>query len=114
MDLPAIDALQPDDGSATRFARTALARLGLRGDMAERPVKVLSVGERTKVEIVAMLLSGANVLILDEPTNHLDLASVEALESALLDFPGSILFTSHDREFVHRLATDVIDLDGIT
>ena len=110
MTQPAIKALAPGDAAAAQFARTALAGLGLRGDMAERPVGVLSVGERTKVEIVAMLLSGANVLLLDEPTNHLDLASVEALELALAEFPGSILFTSHDREFVRRLATDVVVL----
>jgi ATPase subunit of ABC transporter with duplicated ATPase domains len=108
--LPAIRALDPRDADAERFARTALACLGLRGDAAERPVGVLSVGERTKVEIVGMLLSGANVLIMDEPTNHLDLGTVEALESALADFPGAVLFTSHDRSFVERLATEVIEL----
>ncbi|MDR3691542.1 MAG: ABC-F family ATP-binding cassette domain-containing protein [Fimbriimonas sp.] len=106
----AIQALGPADAGAEKFARTALARLGLRGDTADRPIGVLSVGERTKVEIVAMVLSGANVLVLDEPTNHLDLAAVVALERALTSFPGAILFTSHDREFVQRLATEVIRL----
>ena len=110
--LPAIKALNPADSVAEKFARTALARLGIRGDMAERPVGVLSVGERTKVEIVSLILSGANVLVLDEPTNHLDLVSVEALEKALIGFPGAILFTSHDREFVNRLATEVIKLQA--
>lgn len=110
-DLPAVKALDPTDANAEQFARNALARLGMRGDMGDRSVGVLSVGERTKVEVVGMLLTGANVLILDEPTNHLDLVSVEALESALEDFPGAILFVSHDRAFVDRLATEVVTLD---
>ncbi|MGV3618744.1 MAG: ABC-F family ATP-binding cassette domain-containing protein [Fimbriimonas sp.] len=106
LSLPAHRAIDGDP----EFVRTALARLGLRGDIATRPVGVLSVGERTKAEIVAMLATGANVLVLDEPTNHLDLASLEALESALEDFPGAVLFTSHDRAFVERVATEVIQL----
>jgi ATPase subunit of ABC transporter with duplicated ATPase domains len=57
-----------------------------------------------------MLLTEANVLILDEPTNHLDITSMEALESALLDFPGAILLASHDRTFVDRVATEVVTL----
>ncbi|AIE86243.1 ribosomal protection-like ABC-F family protein [Fimbriimonas ginsengisoli] len=110
LELPAIRALEPESSEEDRFARTALARLGLRGEAADRPVGVLSVGERTKVEIVSMLLSSANVLLLDEPTNHLDLVSVQALESALMEFPGAILFTSHDRSFVERVATEVLEL----
>jgi ATPase subunit of ABC transporter with duplicated ATPase domains len=106
LSLPAHRAIAGDPD----FVRTALARLGLRGDVATRPVGVLSVGERTKAEIVAMLATGANVLVLDEPTNHLDLGSLEALESALMEFPGSVLFTSHDRAFVDRVATEVIQL----
>jgi ATPase subunit of ABC transporter with duplicated ATPase domains len=94
----------------TGLARSALGRLGVRGAVADRPLGVLSMGERTKVEIVSMMLAGANVLILDEPTNHLDLPSVEALEEALMNFPGAILFTSHDRLFVERLATAVLEL----
>jgi ATPase subunit of ABC transporter with duplicated ATPase domains len=82
----------------------------MRGAVADRPMRVLSMGERTKVEIVAMMLAGANVLILDEPTNHLDLLSVEALEVALRGFPGAILFTSHDRRFVEALATATLEL----
>lgn len=110
LDLPAIRALSPRDAKAEQFARTALAGLGVRSDAAGRPLGVMSVGERTKVELVAMLLSEANVLLLDEPTNHLDLPSIEALELALRDFPGAILFISHDREFVERLATERLEL----
>lgn len=106
LSLPAHRAIDGDPD----FVRTALARLGLRGEVATRPVGVLSVGERTKAEIVAMLATGANVLVLDEPTNHLDLGSMEALESALMEFPGAVLFTSHDRAFVDRVATEVLNL----
>ncbi|HLK16166.1 MAG TPA: ABC-F family ATP-binding cassette domain-containing protein [Fimbriimonadaceae bacterium] len=106
LDLAPAEAL----ADASGFARSALGRLAMRGAVAERPLRVLSMGERTKVEIVAMMLAGANVLVLDEPTNHLDLASVEALEEALLGFPGAILFTSHDRRFVERLATGRLEL----
>jgi len=108
--LPAAQALKPKDKAQELFARSALGRLGMRGVVADRPVGVLSVGERTKVEIVSMLLTGANVLILDEPTNHLDIPSMEALEEALMEFPGAVLFASHDRAFVERVATDIVEL----
>jgi ATPase subunit of ABC transporter with duplicated ATPase domains len=62
-----------------------------------------------------MMLSGANVLLLDEPTNHLDLESITALNNALIDFKGTVLFTSHDHEFVQTIANRIIDItpDGI-
>ena len=106
MDVTAIEALADPTG----FARHTLGKLGMRGSVADRPMRVLSMGERTKVEIVAMMLAGANVLILDEPTNHLDLPSVEALETALKAFPGAVIFTSHDRRFVEALATNWLEL----
>jgi ATPase subunit of ABC transporter with duplicated ATPase domains len=106
---PLLPAHRAIDGDPS-FVRTALAGLGIRGAIAERPIGVLSVGERTKAEIVAMLSEGTNVLLLDEPTNHLDLPSLEALEAALLQFPGSILFTSHDHAFVDRIATETVNL----
>ncbi len=107
LDLPAYQAV----GGDAEAARTLLACLGMRGLVGERPVHQLSVGERTKVEIASMILRGANVLMLDEPTNHLDIASIEALEAALREFPGVILFISHDREFVDRLATEVLEMN---
>ena len=86
-------------------ARSLLGRLGIRGDSAKKKIGDLSVGERTKVELVRAVMSGANLLILDEPTNHLDIPSLEALERAMIDFPGAILFTSHDRALVESVAT---------
>lgn len=112
------DALDPNlpahiaAGGDPEDARTFLACLGMRGAVGERLVRNLSVGERTKVEIAAMVVQGANVLMLDEPTNHLDIPSVEALESALLAFPGIVIVVSHDKEFVERVATEVLILGG--
>jgi ATPase subunit of ABC transporter with duplicated ATPase domains len=93
-------------------SRDLLARLGLRGDFVKRPVGVLSVGERTRVELVHLLLGRANVLILDEPTNHLDLPSLEVLEDALVQFEGSVLFACHDRRFIDVVASRIIELGG--
>ena len=90
--------------------RTALGGLGMRGDAAEKRLGVLSVGERSRVELVRILLSGANVLLLDEPTNHLDLPSLEAMEEALESFKGSVIFASHDRRFIETFADQVVRL----
>lgn len=109
MDEPAGQAV----GGDLQLARTLLACLGMRGEIGGRLVQKLSVGERTKVEIALMIMRGANVLILDEPTNHLDIPSLVALEDALIDFPGVVIFVSHDPEFVDRLATDILTLGEV-
>ncbi len=108
--LPILEALGVETPAQSHRARTLLGRLLIRGDAVDKPVGVLSVGERTKVELVKLLMTPANVLFLDEPTNHLDIDSLEALEEALEEFPGSILFTSHDRAFVDRVADEVVEL----
>jgi ATPase subunit of ABC transporter with duplicated ATPase domains len=69
------------------------------------------MGQRRKLALARLIASGANVLLLDEPTNHLDLASLEALEEALLHFPGAVLAVSHDRWFIERVATQVWTLE---
>jgi ATP-binding cassette subfamily F protein 3 len=74
-------------------------------------VKHLSGGERSRLQIAVLMLQGANFLMLDEPTNNLDIASCEELESALLDFDGTILTISHDRYFLDKLATRIVELD---
>jgi ATP-binding cassette subfamily F protein 3 len=74
-------------------------------------VKQLSGGERSRLQIAVLMLQGANFLMLDEPTNNLDIASCEELEAALLDFDGTILTISHDRYFLDKLATRVVELD---
>ncbi|AMM90445.1 ABC transporter [Bacillus pumilus] len=88
--------------------RTVLARLGFRGDDVYKLTNVLSGGERVKTMLAKLLVSDANVLMLDEPTNFLDLAAVEALEGLLKDYPGTVVFVSHDRRLIEQVATRIL------
>jgi ATP-binding cassette subfamily F protein 3 len=81
------------------------------GDDQFKPISVLSGGERSRVALARMLLNPANTLLLDEPTNHLDPASVDVLTDALLDFPGTIVFISHDPVFLTRMTTRVVEIE---
>ncbi len=87
--------------------RNALAAFLFKGDDVFKRINDLSGGERARVALVKLLLGGANFLILDEPTNHLDICSREALETALMEYDGTILAVSHDRYFIKKLATKI-------
>jgi ATP-binding cassette, subfamily F, member 3 len=84
-----------------------LGRFGFSGDSVLRRAGTLSGGERARVALAMMMLSGANLLIFDEPTNHLDVESIEALEDAVLDYDGTVLLVSHDRALLSALTTRV-------
>ena len=88
--------------------RNALAAFLFVGDDVFKPISALSGGERAKVSLLKLMLSGANLLLLDEPTNHLDISSREALEDALLHYEGTLFIISHDRYFINKLASRVL------
>lgn len=91
-------------------ARNILAGFLFYGQDVFKKVKLLSGGERARLRLCQLMYRDTNTLILDEPTNHLDIASLEMLEENLLNFKGSIIFVSHDRYFINRIATEVLDL----
>ncbi|HEY6050970.1 MAG TPA: ABC-F family ATP-binding cassette domain-containing protein, partial [Thermoanaerobaculia bacterium] len=106
-----IDAVWDQNPAATEEAmRSYLARFAFRGDEVFAPISGLSGGEKGRLTLAVVMMQRHNLLLLDEPTNHLDLDSREALEESLEGFAGSIVFVSHDRAFIDRLATRVLDL----
>ncbi|MEM8666307.1 MAG: ABC-F family ATP-binding cassette domain-containing protein [Planctomycetota bacterium] len=102
------------DNQTTRQDLLAMAgTLLFRDDQIQKKVKVLSGGERARLCMAGLLLGTDNVLVLDEPGNHLDVETVEALAEALEQYRGTVVFTSHDRHFMHRVATSVVEVrDG--
>jgi ATP-binding cassette, subfamily F, member 3 len=99
---------------AVPMIRNILGGFLFSGDDVYKPVRVLSGGERTRLAVARMLLRPSNTLLLDEPTNHLDLDSKEVLLDALVDYGGTLVFVSHDRYFVERLATKIIEVGNGT
>jgi ATP-binding cassette, subfamily F, member 3 len=107
--LEEIELAAPD--AQTSRLRTILGSFLFSGDTVEKKVAVLSGGEKARLALAKMLARPAALLCMDEPTNHLDLASKEVLEEALSGFTGTIVFISHDRYFINRIATQVVEVD---
>ena len=98
------------------FMRGFLGKMLFSGEETFKKTNVLSGGEKVRCMISKMMLNGANLLILDEPTNHLDLEAIIAFNNALKEFPGTVLFTSHDHKFVNTVANRIVEIrpDGFT
>ena len=92
------------------YVRGFLGRMLFSGDESLKKVKVLSGGEKVRCMLSKLMLSGANVLIMDDPTNHLDLEAIQSLNEALIAFPGVVLFTSHDHEFIQSVANRIVEI----
>ncbi|SDO90265.1 ABC-F family ATP-binding cassette domain-containing protein [Halobacillus sp. SY10] len=99
----------PEDETET-FLRSFLGRMLFSGEEALKKANVLSGGEKVRCMLSKMMLSGANVLLLDEPTNHLDLESITSLNKGLINFKGSVIFASHDHEFIQTIANRIIEI----
>ena len=102
-------------GDDDQAIRSILGRLLFSGDDVKKSVKVISGGEQGRMLFGKIILQKPNVLMMDEPTNHLDMESIESLNSALEKYTGTLIFVSHDREFVSSLATRIVEMtpDGI-
>ena len=102
-------------GAPEQLLRATLGRMLFSRDDSEKSVKVVSGGEERRLMFGKLILQRPNVIVMDEPTNHLDMESIEALNLALENYPGTLIFISHDRSFVSSLATRIIDMtpDGI-
>ncbi|MGH8455448.1 MAG: energy-dependent translational throttle protein EttA [Stenotrophobium sp.] len=95
-------------GNFTMPSRAYIGRFNFKGESQQKRIKELSGGERNRVHLAKLLLTGGNVVLLDEPTNDLDVETLRALEEAVLDFPGCALVISHDRWFLDRVATHIL------
>ena len=92
------------------FLRGFLGKMIFSGEEALKKSNVLSGGEKVRCMLSRMMMKRANVLILDEPTNHLDLESIQALNNSLINFPGTVLFSTHDHEFAQTVADRIIEI----
>lgn len=110
-DITILDYFTRNHGITEQEARNELARLLFISDDVFRKIKVLSGGEKSRLKLCSLLYTKVNLLILDEPTNHLDIDTREVLENTLLDYEGTILFVSHDRYFVEKVAKSIMVLE---
>ncbi len=111
VDLNLIDWLrQYSKEKEETYIRGFLGRMLFSGEESLKKANVLSGGERVRCMLAKMMLTGANVLLLDEPTNHLDLEAISALNNGLIDFKGTVLFVSHDHQFIQTIANRIIEI----
>ena len=116
VELSLVDWLrQYSEDQDESFVRGFLGRMLFSGEESLKEANVLSGGEKVRCMLSRMMLSGANVLLMDEPTNHLDLESITSLNDGLIAFKGTLLFVSHDHEFIQTIANRIIDItpDGV-
>ncbi len=115
-DMTLFDWMSQWTGGGEQLVRGTLGRMLFSNDDIGKSVKVISGGEQGRMLFGKLILQKPNVLVMDEPTNHLDMESIEALNLALENYPGTLIFVSHDREFVSSLATRIIELseNGVT
>ena len=111
VDMTLIDWLrQFSSDQHEEYVRGYLGRMLFSGEEAKKQAKVLSGGEKVRCMLSRMMLAGANVLLLDNPTDHLDLESITSLNKSLIKFSGTILFTTHDHEFIETIANKLIEI----
>lgn len=108
-DATLLEAVMADSPWSESFVRTVLARLLFRREQMATSTSVLSGGERVKATIAQLILGRHNILVLDEPTNYLDIPSIQGLTGVLQAYPGTVIFASHDRQFIGTLADHVLD-----
>lgn len=92
------------------YVRGFLGRMLFSGDESLKKVKVLSGGEKVRCMLSKLMLSGANCITMDDPTNHLDLEAIQSLNEGLISFPGVLLFSSHDHEFIQSIANRIVEI----
>ena len=111
VDLNLVDWMRQFSKDQTEtYIRGFLGRMLFSGEESQKKARVLSGGEKVRCMLSRMMLSSANVLLLDEPTNHLDLESITALNNGLINYKGTMLFTSHDHQFVHTIANRIMEI----
>ena len=102
--------MQYSQDNTETYLRGFLGKMLFSGDDVLKPVKVLSGGEKVRCMLSRMMMFGSNVLVLDQPTNHLDLESITAVNDGLIHFPGNVLFSSYDHQFIQTVANRIIEL----
>ncbi|QNF29838.1 ribosomal protection-like ABC-F family protein [Metabacillus elymi] len=114
-DLPGektpLEYLDLEDRQQETNARTIFANMGIQNEILQKPISQLSLGERTRIKLIHMILKEYDVLILDEPTNHLDLPSREELERTLSSYTGTLIIVSHDRYLIEKLCTKLLIIE---